>query len=87
MAKPPGFAHHAKLAKAAHETGDHSAANHHIGKMFALNRKANKERDFFIPDGGYEPIPGPIPEPENTVPSGKRGHVAGNFAKLRGRPS
>lgn len=75
MPKPPGFSHHAKAAKAAHDAGDHRTAHHHIGKMFGINRRAEK--------GGTAPadVPGPMPVSPPAAPRSKHSSV---FARLRG---
>jgi hypothetical protein len=67
MTKPPGFAHHAKAAKKAHDMGDHATANHHIGKMFGLNR--NAQRGTTIESGEPdEPQPDPMGEEAGETP-------------------
>lgn len=74
MAKPKGFADHAKAAKEAHDCGDHDAAYHHIGKMFGLNRKAKKGASMELAE-----------EVEEAIPATQKGSIRGNFAKLRGK--
>lgn len=86
MAKPPGFSHHAKAAKAAHDCGDHDTANHHIGKMFGLNRKAKKGA-FSGPVMEIAEEVAEIPESPKGQPSDHRAKLAANFAKMRGKPS
>lgn len=78
MAKPKGFAHHAKAAKDAHDSGDHDTANHHIGKMFGLNRHAKKGTTPRMVEEAAEEVAELPPQ---------KGNIRGNFARLRSRPS
>lgn len=77
MAKPKGFAHHAKAAQAAHDCGDHDAANHHIGKMFGMNRNAKK--------GLTSRVAEIAEEVEEATPATQKSSIRGNFAKLKGK--
>lgn len=78
MAKPKGFAHHAKAAREAHDSGDHDTANHHIGKMFGLNRHAKRGTTPRVIEEAVEEVA--------ELPA-QKSNIRGNFAKLRGSHS
>jgi len=84
MAKNTGFAHHSKAAHAAHTAGDHATAARHIGKMFAMNRHAQRGSQQADPMEASEPgeaMPG-APEPR-----GLGNWVRGGMASKKAAPA